>query len=121
MPLMNPQLRARVIAEWRGLPEVPFIKDTSQAVGGVLAKVMAQLGLEQRVKEEEIIGAWREVVGDFIAQHSVPQRLAEGVLQVRVLQPAMLYELNTTLRPEIVKKMRKRFGKAVRDVRFRIG
>ena len=118
---MNPHLRARVIAEWRGLPEVPFTKDTSQAVSGVLAKVMAELGLEQRVKEEEILGAWRELVGDFIAQHSVPQKLAEGVLQVRVLQPAMLYELNTTLRSEIVKKLHKRFGKAVRDVRFRIG
>lgn len=118
---MNPHLRARVIAEWRGLPEVPFTKDTSQAVGTVLTKVMAALGLEKRVKEEEILSAWREVVGDFIAQHSMPLRLAEGVLQVRVLQPAMLYELNTTFRPEIVQALRKRFGKAVRDVRFRIG
>ncbi|MEQ1851675.1 MAG: DUF721 domain-containing protein [Chthoniobacteraceae bacterium] len=118
---MNPKLRARVIAEWRGLPERPFPKDTSKPIGNVLEKVMADLGLGQRIREEEVRGAWREMVGEFIAQHSCPQRLVDGVLHVRVLQPSMLYELDRTLRPDIVAKLKKRFGRTVRDVRFRVG
>jgi hypothetical protein len=118
---MKPHLRARVIAEWRGLPEVPFPKDTSQPIDAVVAKVIAQLGLANRMREEEILAAWRSVVGDFVAQHSTPQRLVEGVLYVRVLQPTMHFELDRTWRPEIVKKLKLRFGRAVRDVRFRVG
>ena len=118
---MKPQLRARVIAEWRGLPDEGFPQDTSQPINAIVTKVMAQLGLASRMKEEEILSAWRSVVGDFLAQHSTPQRLVEGVLYVRVLQPAMHFELDRTWRPEIVRKLKVRFGRAVRDVRFRVG
>jgi predicted nucleic acid-binding Zn ribbon protein len=118
---MNPRLRARVIAEWRGLPERPFPGDTSKPIGTVLEKVFADLGLGQRLREEEVRGAWHEIVGDFIARHSSPQRLVDGVLHVRVLQPSMLYELDRTLRPEIVTKLKRRFGRTIRDVRFRVG
>jgi hypothetical protein len=45
----------------------------------------------------------------------------DGVLHVRVLQPSMLYELDRTLRQDIVAKLKKRFGRTVRDVRFRVG
>lgn len=118
---MNPRMRARVIAEWRGLPEEAFPKDTSQALTAVLAKVMADLGLEGRMREEEIKTAWQSIVGGFVAQHSSPQRLVEGVLHVRVLQPSMHFELERTWRPEIVRKLKQRFGRAVRDVKFRVG
>ena len=114
-------MRARAIAEWRGLPEVPFPADTSRLIGGIVEKVIAELGLAKRLREEEVLTAWREVVGDFIAQHSCPQRLIEGVLHVRVLQPSMLYELDRTLRQDIVAKLKQRFGRTVRDVRFRVG
>jgi len=118
---MNPQLRSKVIADWRGMPERPFTQDTSRPIGGVLEKVIAQLGLGKRVREEEILRAWQEVVGAFIAQHSCPQRLVEGVLHIRVLQPSMLYELDRTLRADILAKLKARFGRTVRDVKFRVG
>jgi hypothetical protein len=118
---MNPRMRARVIAEWRGLPEEPFPKDTAQPVSGVVAQVIAGLGLSSRMKEEEILAAWKSVAGDFLAQHSTPQRLVEGILYVRVLQPSMHFELERTWRAEILKKLKQRFGRQVRDVRFRVG
>jgi hypothetical protein len=118
---MKPSLRARIIAEWRGLPEKHFPKDNARQVSALLDKVMTDLGLGERLREEEVLAAWRSVVGDFIAQHSTPSRLVQGVLHVRVLQPAMLYELDRTMRPEIVRKLKQRFGRAVRDVKFRVG
>jgi predicted nucleic acid-binding Zn ribbon protein len=120
-PRMNSRLRAQVIAEWRGLPETPFPQDTSKPVSEVLAKLLTKLGLQTRVREQEIISAWREVVGDFAAQHSTPVSLVEGVLYVRVLQPSMRYELENTWRREILRKLKERFPKGVRDIRFRTG
>jgi hypothetical protein len=118
---MKPSLRARIIAEWRGLPEHRFPRHNAKPVSALLDKVMTELGLGERLREEEVLSAWHDVVGTFISQHSTPSRLVQGVLHVRVLQPSMLYELDRTLRPEIVRKLKQRFGRAVRDVKFRVG
>ena len=120
---MSPdQLRARVLAEWRGLPEVPFARDTARPIGDPLAKVMKSLGLSERLHEEEVFHAWREIVGDFFAKHSSPHRLKEGVLYVHVLQPTVHFELERVWRRDILVKLKKRFGpRVVRDMRFRLG
>lgn len=116
------ELRARVIAEWRGLPETPFPKDTSKEVGGLVLKVMDSLGLKERLREEEVLKAWGEIVGDFFALHSHPQRLREGVLTVHVLQPTVLYELDRVWKRDILGKLKARFGpRVVRELKFRIG
>jgi predicted nucleic acid-binding Zn ribbon protein len=52
-----------------------------------------RLGLRERLHETEVIDAWSKIVGEFIAMHSAPVALREGVLYVRVLQPALHYEL----------------------------
>jgi Dna[CI] antecedent DciA-like protein len=63
-----------------------------------------------------------KIVGDFIAAHSTPVALREGVLYVRVLQPALHYELEQISKIEILRKLKQRFGaKTIRDIRFRVG
>jgi hypothetical protein len=48
--------------------------------------------------------------------------LRDGVLYVRVLQPALDYELEQISKPQILRKRKQRFGaKTIRDVRFRLG
>jgi Dna[CI] antecedent, DciA len=48
--------------------------------------------------------------------------LREGILYVRVLQPALHYELEQISKSEILRKLKQRFGgKPFRDVRFRVG
>lgn len=119
---MDARLRFKILAEWRGLPEIPFPKDTAVGTSELIPKLMKKLGLSGRLHEEEIRNAWRSVVGDFIAQHSTPQKLAEGILYVRVLQSSVHYELDRVWRPQIVQKLKQRFGNnVVRDVRFRLG
>jgi len=115
---MNPSLRAAVIAEWRGLPEKKMRPDRWQAPADVLPKLMQRL----RLHETEVIEAWSKIVGEFIAAHSAPVALREGVLYVRVLQPALHYELEQISKIEILRKLKKRFGgKTIRDIRFRVG
>jgi predicted nucleic acid-binding Zn ribbon protein len=108
--------------EWRGLPQMPFVRDTAIPIAEALTKVMTGLGLKDRLREEEVLRTWKEIVGDFIAAHSLPQRLQDGVLYVRVLQPTVHYELDRIWKPQILAKLRDRFGaRTVRDIKFRVG
>ena len=120
--MKSDRLRARVLAEWRGLPEVPFPRDTAKSIADSLVKVMKELGLDERLREQEVLAAWQEIVGEFFAKHSSPERLKEGVLYVNVLQPVVHFELERVWRREILTKLKKRFGgRVVRDMRFRLG
>src|ERR1044072_8487773 len=88
----------------------------------LMPKLMQRLGLRERLRETEVINAWSKIVGDFIAAHSAPVALREGVLYVRVLQPALHYELEQISKTEILRKLKQRFGgKTIRDIRFRVG
>src|SRR5215472_14756953 len=119
---MNPALRAAVIAEWRGLPEKKLPHNRWAAPADVLPKLMQRLGLKERLHETEVQEAWSKIVGEFIAAHPAPVALRQGILYVRVLQPALHYELEQVAKIEILRKLKQRFGgKIIRDVRFRVG
>lgn len=119
---MSPSLRAAVIAEWRGLPAQKVRPDRWQAPGELLPKLMQQLGLNERLKETEVIEAWKQIVGDFIAAHSAPVSLRAGILFVRVLQPALHYQFEQISKAEILRKLKQRFGaRIIREIRFRVG
>jgi predicted nucleic acid-binding Zn ribbon protein len=119
---MTPFLRATIIAEWRGLPEKKTRPDRFQSAGDLLPKLMQRLGLRERLHETEVIDAWAKIVGEFIAAHSAPVALREGILYVRVLQPALHYELEQVSKIDILRKLKKRFGgKTIREIRFRLG
>jgi predicted nucleic acid-binding Zn ribbon protein len=119
---MNSALRAAVLTEWRGLPARKLRPDRWQSPSELMPKLMQRLGLRERLRETEVIEAWSKIVGDFISAHSAPVALREGVLYVRVLQPALHYELEQISKSEILRKLKQRFGsKTIRDVRFRVG
>ncbi len=114
--------RTRALAEWRGYREPRPVADHQFALSGLLPKAMQSLGLGERVLESEVLRAWREVVGEFIATHSTPSRLREGVLYVRVLQPTVHFELERVWKTDILRKLKSRFGpKVIRELRFRVG
>jgi predicted nucleic acid-binding Zn ribbon protein len=119
---MSESLRKRVIEEWRGLPEAGAKLDRTLSIREVLVQLAPKLGLETRLREEEIIAAWAEIVGDFFARHSRPVRLHQGVLVVNVLQPTVLYELDRQWKSVILAKLKTRFGgKLLKELRFRVG
>ncbi|MEI6033768.1 MAG: DUF721 domain-containing protein [Verrucomicrobiae bacterium] len=119
---MSPALlRRKILFEWRGLEDLKPKRDQCALVGDLLGKILPKLGLADRVGEQQITEAWREVAGDFLAKHSVPAGLAGGTLTVQVIQPSVRYELERTWKREILAKLQSRFGKkVVREVRFRL-
>ena len=120
-PLSDAERRRQALAEFRGYREPRPLMERVHAVGALVSKVMLSLGLGERVREAEVIQAWKDVVGEYNALHSKPHRLKEGVLYVQVLQPSIRFELER-VRGEVVSKLKERFGaRAVREVRFRLG
>jgi predicted nucleic acid-binding Zn ribbon protein len=120
--MMNPSFRDRVIAEWRGLAEPKRRPERLKDIGELLPALMQKLGLRERLHEKDVMDAWSAIVGDFIAAHSEPVSLREGTLYVRVLQPALHYELEQISKAEILRKLKRRFGaRTIREIRFRVG
>lgn len=108
----------RLLQEWRGF-DGKARADRASPVADILGKLLPQLGLDTRIKEADITAAWRGIVGEFIAQHSQPERLVAGTLHIRVIQPSVRYELDRTWKPEIIRKLREQFGeKVIRDIKF---
>jgi predicted nucleic acid-binding Zn ribbon protein len=113
-------IRRRVIEDWRGLPDSPEKADRCVLASEALKKLLPKLGLTERLNEQEVQAAWRDIVGDFLAEHSVPISMKEGVVVVQVLQPTVRYELDRTWKKEILAKLKARFGaKTVKEIRFR--
>jgi len=116
------QIRARVLSEWRGYAEPYERPDRTTLAGDAVRKLMQSLGLADRLHSNDVLAAWKDIVGDFFALHSSPQRLKDGILYVHVLQPTVHFELDRVWKREIVEKLKKRFGsRVVREVRFRVG
>jgi predicted nucleic acid-binding Zn ribbon protein len=119
---MTPELRARVLSEWRGVRERPTASDRTQAVSETLEKVMRRLGLDERLTEGQVLAAWKDIVGDWFALHTCPDRIREGVLYVRVIQSSIHCELEMNWKPRIIQRLKARFGaNRIRDLRFRLG
>jgi hypothetical protein len=74
-----------------------------------------------RMKLEEVLDAWREIVGDFLYQHSRPDSIQRGVLSVRVLQPTVNHVL-TMERPRILKRLQSTLkNSGIKDIRLKHG
>lgn len=114
------EIRKRVIEEWRGLPDEPEDPERCVLAADALKKLLPKLGLTERLNEQEVQAAWRSIVGDFLADHSVPVSMRDGLLIVQVLQPTVRYELDRTWKSEILRKLKARFGaRTVKEIRFR--
>ena len=99
---IDPSLRAAMIVEWRGVPERNLQPDRWQSPAKLMPRLMQRLGLGERLRETEVIDAWSKIVDDLIAAHSTPVAMREGILYVRVLEPALHYELKQISKPEIL-------------------
>ena len=83
---------------------------------------MQRLGYSDRSKEIRAIECLVENCRRLPRRALGAGRAARGILYVRVLQPALHYEFEQISKPEILRKLKQRFGsKSIRDVRFRVG
>src|SRR6187431_2503453 len=69
----------------------------------LLPGVLRRRGVEGELRAHRVVAHWEKIVGDKIAQKSLPDGLHRGVLWVRVDNAAWMHELSF-LRAEIARK-----------------
>ncbi len=85
-----------------------------ESLGGVLQNLLRNLGLEKRIKEQELVLNWDKIVGEKIADKAKAYKIEGDKLFVRVesscwrnelfyLKKDIIEKLNYSVKKEIVK------------------
>lgn len=121
IPTYAQRRRHAMVSAWRGVDEGPILNLPALSVADLVGKIVSQAGIADRMKLEEVLAAWRDIVGDFLFQHSRPDSILRGVLMVRVLQPTVHHALAME-RTRILKKLQTQLKSAgIKDVRLKHG
>lgn len=92
--------------------------DQLRPASEVLAGVLDGLGLGRRLREQEAVTRWSEVVGPEIAQRSRALRIKGGVLYVQVQSASWSQELRF-LKARLIERFDTVVGPGrVKDIRF---
>ena len=117
--------RRRVLAQWRGLDTFPLERaQCSRAVpaSAALPKVLADLGIDRRRGDAEIIKVWNQLLDPLIVAHAQPTGLRKGTLFVSVDSNTWLSELVRYRRKEILERLQCSFGRdLIARISFRVG
>jgi predicted nucleic acid-binding Zn ribbon protein len=90
------------------------MKKISTAVDRIVTRIIGKKAL----KEYEVFREWNSVVGDVVAQVSVPVKVVKGVLHVSVKNGTWRQELSMQ-KMQILKKIEAKFGAdIITDIRF---
>jgi hypothetical protein len=113
--------RHRLISAWRRVEGESPNNCEPLGVGELVPGILKGWKLDEKQRGEEITAAWREIVGEFFAQHTAPDTIHRGVLTVRVLHSTIQHAL-TMEKSRLLARIQDRFGKdGVRDLKFRHG
>jgi len=121
-PDRRQRLRQRVLREWRGCDEPSRSTENVCRAGEFLSEILAQAeATKDGVDGERLRVAWRSLAGEMIASQCEPDGLRDGVVTLRVIQPAMRFHLEQ-VKPMLVRRLRSELGEdLVRSVRFVLG
>lgn len=86
-------------------------------LGDTLARLAAERGWSTELSVGGVVGRWREVVGDQVADHCEPETFEDGLLIVRtdstawaanlrLLVPQLLQRLEHEVGPDVVREVR---------------
>lgn len=101
--------------EW--VSEVPRSR-SSTSVGSAIRQLLARLGMLDRLKEQEAVIIWAEVVDEEIAQVTVPKSIQNGILRVSVSDASWRNEL-LYRKEEIRARLNEELGSSVvEDIKF---
>jgi hypothetical protein len=89
-------------------------KKGPETIGSVLGNLFKDLGLERRIKEQEVIINWEKIVGNNIADNTKPFKIEGAKLFLKVkssawrnelfyLKKELITKLNNSAKQELVK------------------
>lgn len=89
-----------------------------EGIGGVLSRVVRDLGLERELEGWKAAEEWPRIVGARIARHTRCLGFREGTLRVEAESSAWMHELGY-LERDLVRRINRHLGaERVREVKF---
>ena len=91
-------------------------------LGDVLSNLFAERGYGRLQAVGELEAAWNTAVGEVGARQTQIGGVRGGVLNVTVAHPALLEELASFQKPQLLAVLRREIpGTPILDIRFRVG
>lgn len=121
----EPSARQRVLAAWRGA-DLSALETGRRAparpAGAVMPRVLADLRIDARRAEVEIVKVWNSLIDPNIVAHAQPVGLRKGTLFVNVDSSVWLAEIVRYRRREIIDRLQHSFGRdLIARISFRVG
>jgi predicted nucleic acid-binding Zn ribbon protein len=92
-----------------------------QSIRSILEDTLKALEINVPVKTYSILGAWNEIVGESVSEHSQPRSIRNRILFVDVSHSTWMQQLQF-LKPTLLEKVNGFLGEAlIQDIRFRLG
>jgi len=117
--------RQRVLAQWRRIDTAPVERGQclrAVPTSAVLPKVLAELRIDHRRSDAEILKVWNQLLDPLIVAHAQPTGLRKGTLFVSVDSSAWLSEIVRYRRKEILDRLQHSFGRdLISRISFRVG
>ena len=117
--------RRRVLSEWRRIDLVPLeeeARNSSRPASVVVQNVLAELRMDRRRGEAEILKVWNFLIDPVVTAHAQPVGIAKGTVFVDVDSSVWLDEIVRFRRKEILERLQHAFGKEmVGKISFRLG
>lgn len=113
--------RRRILRELWGADEPPHLDEQLHHPQEFLADILRHAQVSDGIDEERLREIWADIAGDFIAHHTSPAALRQGCLTLRVLQPAMRFQLEQ-MKPHLIANLAQALGQGVvTSIRFSLG
>lgn len=82
-----------------------------ESLGTAIARMLKIYGIEKPVRQNEVFFIWQDIVGEVIAKHAIPEKVAYNKLFVKVDSPVWRNELNFR-KEEILKRIKSQLKNA---------
>jgi len=117
--------RQRALAQWRGWNwsgEEIARQASGKKAAAILPRVLADLRMERRQAEAEILHVWQSQMDPNIVAHAQPAGIRRGTLFVNVDSSVWLDEIVRYRRREILERLQNSFGRElISRISFRLG
>lgn len=121
MPTRRDGIHEELMREWLGCDKPDNLGVNVSAAKDWVGEILKKQFFAESINEDEVKAVWKEVAGDFIAAHTQPVSVKEGILVLQVTQPAMRFHLEQ-MKPELLKNIKARFGSnIIKTIRFNLG
>jgi predicted nucleic acid-binding Zn ribbon protein len=96
-------------------------KSKPKPIGSILESTLKGLEVDSQLKAYSIWGAWRDIVGESLADQTQPRAIRNRILFMDVSHSTWIQQLQF-IKPKLLEKINAFFGEPLlQDIRFRMG